>query len=57
LQLYPQFTKARFNLGLAYFVNGNITAAQAQYDALMKQDKDLAAKLKQILDKKNEKSK
>ncbi|MGI8495275.1 MAG: tetratricopeptide repeat protein [Pyrinomonadaceae bacterium] len=57
LQLYPQFAKARFNLGLAYFVDGKVTAAQAQYDALMKQDKNLAAKLKQILDKKNEKSK
>ena len=52
LQLNPLFTKARFNLGLAYFVNGNVTAAQAQYDALMKQDKELAAKLKQVIDKK-----
>jgi tetratricopeptide (TPR) repeat protein len=52
LQLYPQFAKARFNLGLAYFVNGNITAAREQYNALLKQDKDLAAKLKQTLDKK-----
>ncbi len=55
LQLYPQFTKARFNLGLAYFVNGNTTAAQAQYEALLKVDKDLAAKLKQTIDKKKEK--
>ncbi len=55
LQLYPQFTKARFNLGLAYFVNGNTTAAREQYEALLKQDKDLAAKLKQTLDKKTEK--
>lgn len=52
LQLYPQFAKARFNLGLAYFVNGNATAAREQYNALLKQDKDLAAKLKQTLDKK-----
>ncbi len=57
LQLYPQFAKARFNLGLAYFVNGNTTAAQEQYNALLKQDKDLAAKLKQTLDKKTEKVK
>ena len=52
LQLYPQFAKARFNLGLAYFVNGNTTAAREQYNALLKQDKDLAAMLKQTLDKK-----
>lgn len=57
LQLYPQFIKARFNLGLAYFVNGNVTAAYEQYNALVKQDKDLAAKLKQLLDKKSEKPK
>jgi superkiller protein 3 len=55
LQLNPQFTKARFNLGLAYFVSGKVTAAHAQYEALLKQDKDLAAKLKQTLDKKSEK--
>ena len=55
LQLYPQFAKARFNLGLAYFVNGNTTAAREQYNALMKQDKDLAAMLKKTLDKKSEK--
>jgi tetratricopeptide (TPR) repeat protein len=57
LQLYPQFAKARFNLGLAYFVNGNATAAREQYNVLLKQDKDLAAMLKQTLDKKNEKVK
>lgn len=57
LQLYPQFAKARFNLGLAYFVNGNATAAREQYNALLKQDKDLAAQLKQTLDKKPEKVK
>jgi Tfp pilus assembly protein PilF len=55
--LYPQFAKARFNLGLAYFVNGNATAAREQYNVLLKQDKDLAAMLKQTLDKKNEKVK
>jgi len=52
LQLYPQSAKARFNLGLAYFVNGNTTAAHEQYNVLLKQDKDLAAKLKQTLNKK-----
>jgi tetratricopeptide (TPR) repeat protein len=57
LQLYPQFAKARFNLGLAYFVNGNTTAAHEQYNALLKQDKDLAAMLKQTLDKTSEKIK
>lgn len=55
LQLYPQFAKARFNLGLAYFVNGNKTAAREQYNALLKQDKDLAAMLKQTLDRQSEK--
>lgn len=53
LQLYPQSAKARFNLGLAYFVNGDLTAAREQYDFLLKTDKDLAAKLKQTLDKKS----
>lgn len=57
LQLYPQFAKARFNLGLAYFVNGNATAAREQYNVLLKQDKELAAMLRQTLDKKNEKVK
>jgi tetratricopeptide (TPR) repeat protein len=51
LQLYPQSAKARFNLGLAYFVNGDLTAAREQYEVLAKLDKDLAAKLKQTLDK------
>ncbi len=57
LQLYPQSAKARFNLGLAYFVNGDLTAAREQYEPLLKIDKDLAAKLKQTLDKKSEKPK
>lgn len=57
LQLFPLFAKARFNLGLAYFVDGKITAAYEQYNSLVKQDKNLAAKLKQMLDKKNEKPK
>lgn len=52
LQLNPQFAKARFNLGLAYFVSGKTTAARGQYEALLKLDKDLAAKLKQTIDKK-----
>lgn len=56
LQLNPQSAKARFNLGLAYFVNGKTTAAREQYEALLKVDKVLAGKLKQTLDKvKNEK--
>jgi hypothetical protein len=37
---------------LAYFVNGKKTAAQGQYEALLKLNKDLADKLKQVIDKK-----
>lgn len=52
LQLNIQSAKARFNLGLAYFVGGKKTAAREQYEVLLQLDKDLAAKLKQVIDKK-----
>ena len=52
LQLSPRFAKARYNLGLTYFVNKNMSAANEQYEELLKIDKDLAAKLKATLDKK-----
>ena len=52
LELSPRFAKARYNLGLTYFVNKNKTAANEQYDELLKIDKDLAAKLKQTIDAK-----
>jgi superkiller protein 3 len=52
LQLSPRFAKARYNLGLTYFVTKNMSAANEQYEELLKMDKDLAAKLKQTIDKK-----
>ena len=52
LELNPKFTRARFNLGLAYFVGGNLPAAREQYTALLKTDKDLAEKLKAVIEKK-----
>ncbi len=52
LALNPNFTRARFNLGLAYFVAGNLPAAREQYNALLKTNKDLAEKLKAVIEKK-----
>jgi superkiller protein 3 len=52
LELSPRFSKARYNLGLTYFVTKNMSAAKEQYEELLKIDKDLAAKLKQTIDKK-----
>lgn len=52
LELNPNFTRARFNLGLTYYVNKNLPAARQQYDILIKTDKDLADKLKAVLDRK-----
>lgn len=52
LALNPNFTRARFNLGLAYFVGGNLPAAREQYNALLKTNKDLAEKLKVVIEKK-----
>lgn len=52
LELNPNFTRARFNLGLAYFVNKNLPAAREQYNALLKTNRDLAEKLLAIINKK-----
>lgn len=52
LELSPRFAKARFNLGLTYFVMNKMPAAEEQYEALLKLDKNLAAKLRGVLDKK-----
>ncbi len=52
LELSPDFTKARFNLGLTYFVKGDLSAARQQYTILQKTDKALAEKLKATIDKK-----
>lgn len=46
LELSPGFTKAIFNLGYTYYLNGNKQQAEAQYAELDKIDKDLAQKLK-----------
>ncbi len=54
LELYPNFAKARFNLGLAYFVKGDLPQARAQYAILLKTNRDLADKLKATIEK-NEK--
>lgn len=52
LELNPNFAKARFNLGLAYFVKRDLPSARAQYNFLLKTNKDLADKLKRIIEKK-----
>ncbi|MDQ6788218.1 MAG: tetratricopeptide repeat protein [Acidobacteriota bacterium] len=52
LELSPDFAKARFNLGLTYFVKGDLPAAREQYTILLKTDKTLAEKLKALIDKK-----
>jgi tetratricopeptide (TPR) repeat protein len=51
LELNPNFAKARFNLGLAYFVKGDLPSARAQYAILLKTNKDLADKLKATINK------
>ena len=51
LELYPNFAKARFNLGLAYFVKGDLPQARAQHAILLKTNKDLADKLKATINK------
>ena len=52
LQLSPRFAKARYNLGIIYFSNGNLIAAKQQYEELKKIDPVTAEKLKQAMDKK-----
>jgi tetratricopeptide (TPR) repeat protein len=45
LELSPNFTKARFNLGFVYVLNGDKVAARKQADLLQKFDPALATKL------------
>ena len=52
LQLSPNFAKARYNLGFLYFLAKDTNAAREQYEALLKIDKDLAEKLKLVIEKK-----
>ena len=51
LELSPNFTKARFNLGYIYAVNGSKPLAREQYNALLNIDADLAAKLLAAINK------
>lgn len=53
LELSPRFTKARYNLGSIYMFQEKKDLAVEQYNSLLELDKDLAAKLKQVIDKKN----
>ncbi len=52
LEISPNFSKARFNLGIVYNFNKNKAGATEQYTALLGIDKTLAAKLKAEIDKK-----
>lgn len=45
IALSPNFMKANYNLGNAYIVDENMDAAKAQYNILLKLDKNYAAKL------------
>jgi tetratricopeptide (TPR) repeat protein len=51
LELAPNFTKARYNLGYIYVLNGNKPLAREQYGALLNLDADLAAKLLAAINK------
>jgi tetratricopeptide (TPR) repeat protein len=53
LELSPRFTKARYNLGAIYKFQEKQELALEQYNALLELDKNLAAKLKDVIDKKN----
>jgi superkiller protein 3 len=53
LELSPRFTKAMFNLASIYDFQGKKDLALGQYNALLELDKNLAAKLKAVIDKKN----
>jgi superkiller protein 3 len=52
LELSPRFSKALFNLGSIYKFLKKDELALQQYQALLDLDKNLAAKLKEVLDKK-----
>lgn len=47
LDLNPNFTKVIYNLGYMYVLNNDRTSARAQYEALLKLDSTLAARLLQ----------
>lgn len=51
LELAPNFTKARYNLGYIYALNGNKPLAREQYNALRDLDADLASKLLAAINK------
>lgn len=53
LDLSPRFTKARYNLGAIYKFQEKNDLALEQYNALLDLDKDYAARLKVVIDKKN----
>ena len=50
IRLSPKFMKANYNLGNAYFADGNLNAARSQYDILSGLDKDYAGKLKATIE-------
>ena len=52
LELSPRFSKARYNLGSIYKFLNKPDLALEQYTALLPLDKSLAAKLKEVIDKK-----
>ncbi|MBA2494002.1 MAG: tetratricopeptide repeat protein, partial [Acidobacteria bacterium] len=52
LALSPKFAIARYNLGYMYFLTDDLKSAREQYNALLQIDADLAAKLKQAMEKK-----
>jgi tetratricopeptide (TPR) repeat protein len=53
LDLSPRFIKARYNLGSIYNYQNKKDLALEQYNALLNLDKDYAARLKAVIDKKN----
>jgi tetratricopeptide (TPR) repeat protein len=53
LELSPRFTKAMYNLASIYNFQGKKDLALVQYNTLLDLDKELAAKLKDVIDKKN----
>ena len=52
LELSPRFSKARYNLGSLYKFLKEDDLARQQYNALLDLDTNLAAKLKEVIDKK-----
>ncbi len=52
IELSPRFAKARYNLGLVYFVQEKPQLVQEQLNALMEIDSKLAAKLRETINRK-----